>query len=233
MKKIAISIQILFTVFLLYADNTFKNVFNFDSYKYTEHLIDEHSWLEHDKLQNTGFSECKVIIIEELKEIPCILYYPIGSNTADLRESMFEINNQKFIIHDIRFDSFMIKILSVAFENKKYMLFLGNVGKYGDRICFIFDITNPGHIVFYPPEEMFVCKELADNFVGMYQGRLCFFFSEKRFSWNGQYRLSPYFIDGESLKELHDENGKPYFVDYAYTTKYEQEFVIEEKNIPN
>ena len=235
MKKIAISIQILFTVFLLYADNKFKNLFNFDSYKYTEHSVNEHGWLEHDKLQNTGFSECQVIKIEKLKEIPFILYYPIGCNAADLQEGMFEINNQKFIIHDIRFDFFGIKILSVSFENKKYMLFLGGIGKYGEKICFIFDITNPGHIVFYPPENRFVEAGFDNAFFGLYQNKFCFFFSEWGFKWNGQYwlRLSPYFIDGDALKELRDKNGNPYFVIYEYTTKYKQGFIIEEKNIPN
>ena len=72
MKKIFISIQIIFTFFLLYADNKFKNFFYFDSYSYTEYIIDEHGWLEHDKLQNTGFSDCKVITIEKLKEIASV-----------------------------------------------------------------------------------------------------------------------------------------------------------------
>ena len=60
-----------------------------------------------------------------------------------------------------------------------------------------------------------------------------FFFSIRRFEWNGQYKLSPYVIDGDLLKELCDENGKPYFINYSYTTKYEQEFVIEGKNVPD
>ncbi|MDE5776674.1 MAG: hypothetical protein K2H67_07340 [Treponemataceae bacterium] len=75
-----------------------------------------------------------------------------------------------------------------------------------------------------------------DNaFFGLYQNKFCFFFSEWGFKWNGQYwlRLSPYFIDGDALKELRDKNGNPYFVIYEYTTKCKQGFIIEEKNIPN
>lgn len=232
MKKVAFLIQIIFTVFLLYADNKFKNFFYFDSYKYTEHTIDEHGWLEHDKLQNTGFSECKVIVIENLNETPRILYYPIGSNTVDLLEAMFEINNQKFITHDIRFDSSGIKILSLSFESKKYILFLGYVGKYGDRICFIFDITEPNHIVFYSAKDKFIEAGFGKDFFGIYQDKLCFFFSTGKFGLNGQYSLIPYYIDDDSLKPLCDEKGKSYFVDYAYKDRYKQKLVIGETYIP-
>lgn len=232
MKKIITSIQILVTVFLLHAENKFENFFNFGLYKYAEHSIDEHGWLEHDRLKNTSFSECMVIRIEKLKEISYMLYYPIGSNGIDLKAGMFEINNQKFIIHDIRFNSFGIKILSLSFENKKYLFFLGNTGKYGNRVCFIFDITNPENIIFYPPEDKFVEADFQNNFFGIYQNKLCFFFSRRRFDWNGQYSLVPYYIDEDSLKPLCDEKGNPYFVNYAYKDRHKNELMLEDKYIP-
>lgn len=233
MKKNFISIQIIFTFFLLYADNKFKNFFYFDSYSYTEYIIDEHAWLEHDKLQNTGFSDCKVITIEKLKEIPYILYYPIGSNNIDLLKGMFEINNQKFIINDIRFDSSGIKVLTVSFEYKKYLLFIGYVGKYGDRVCFIFNITDPNHIIFYSPKDKFIEAEFGKDFFGIYQNKLCFFFSTANIDLNGQYRLIPYYIDDDSLKPLCDERSKYYFVNYVYKDRFKQKLVFGEKYTPN
>lgn len=230
MKKIIILLQFFFTVFVLYADNKFG--FFFDSYECTEHVIDGHGWLEHDKLKNTTFSECMMIKINELEEISYMLYYPIGSNSVDLREGMFEINTQTFSFHDFRFDFLGIKILSLSFENKKYLLFLGNVGKYGDKICFIFDISNPEHIIFYPPEKRFICKELSENFIGIYQDKLCFFFSTRRYDWNGEYKLSPYFIESTTVKELCDEKGNPYYINYSFMDRFEQKMMIEEEYIP-
>ena len=233
MKKYIYMICLLFTISQIYADNLLKDIFVFDSCQHIEYSIDEHGWLEHDKLENSNYSECMVISIDGLKNIPFINYYPLGLNSKDKKEGMFEINNQKFVFHDSYFDS-EIEIVSIYFDSKQYLLLTGEVGKYGDRVCFIFDITDPKHILFYPPGKgKFVTKELADNcYFGLFQNKLCFFFSTRRFDWNGQYKLSPYFIEGDSLKELCDKNGNPYFVNYSYTTKYEQEFVIEDKNIP-
>ena len=121
---------------------------------------------------------------------------------------------------------------SITYNGKRYLLLFNSIGKYGDKECFIFDITEPGKILFYPPEERFVEAEIKDNFFGIYQNKLCFLFSKRRFNWNGQYRLQPYYINGNTLKELCDKKGNPYFIDYTYKTKFEEEYVIDGLYVP-
>ena len=56
--------------------------------------------------------------------------------------------------------------------------------------------------------------------------------STRKNNWTGQYKLIPYFIEDDTLKELCDEKGDPYFIDYSFTTKYEQEYIIEDMKFP-
>jgi len=217
---------------LLFADTSLRSLFDFKEYPYKEIQIKSRGTLEPQYIKDSDYSTCWILSIENIKGIETFLYYPMGNN-KECRKGKFEINGQEFVYNESDFDLHSLKLCSANFEDKTFLMLLGNIGKYNDCICFIFDITDPEHIVFYPPEKRFIEADFNKNFFGLYQNKLCFFFSTRRFEWNGRYKLSPYFIDGDLLKELYDENGKPYFINYSYTTKYEQAFVIEEKNIPD
>lgn len=221
---------------LLFAESRLRTLFDFAEYPSKEIAITERGTLESQYIKDSDYSVCWIFFVEGLKDIDRFLYYPPSNNEVHKFMGTFEINNQEFTFMGRDYRDFWLPGLalrSVNFEGKTFLLLLGGIGKYRDKICFMFDITNPDHIVFYPPENRFVEADFGSAFFGLYQNKLCFFFSTKRFDWNGQYRLSPYVVYGESLKELRDENGNPYFVDYLYTTKYEQEFVIEGSHIPN
>lgn len=216
----------------VFADTNLHSLFNFKEYPCKEIQIKSSGTLEPQYIKDSDYSTCWIFSIENIKGIETFLYYPMGNNKV-CRKGKFEINGQEFIYNESDFQLPSMKLYSVNFDEKTFLLISGNIGKYNDRICFIFDITDSKHIVFYPPEKRFVESDFDKKFFGLYQNKLCFFFSTRRFEWNGQYKLSPYFVEGDLLRELCDENGKPYFINYSYTTKYEQEFVIEEKNIPN
>lgn len=207
---------------LCYAENSIESLFHLKEYPHENISVTKYAW-----------TECLFFSFENINGIDSLFYFPPENSKENSGKAILEINSQQFVINDINmcFVSPEIKLYSVL--DKEYLIFFGEIGKYGDRICFIFDITNPNHIILYQPEERFIDKNIVEKFIGIYQNKLCFFFSTRRFNWNSQYRLSPYFIEQNSLKELCDENGNPYFVNYSYTTKYEQEYVIEDKNIPD
>lgn len=74
-------------------------------------------------------------------------------------------------------------------------------------------------------------KDDSLPFAGIYQDKLCFLFSEWRDD-NLKYKLAFYFIDGGVLKPLCDEKGNPYYINYSFLDKYEQQMVTEEKYLP-
>ena len=88
------------------------------------------------------------------------------------------------------------------------------------------------HIIFYSPKDKFIEAEFGKDFFGIYQNKLCFFFSTANIDLNGQYRLIPYYIDDDSLKPLCDERSKYYFVNYVYKDRFKQKLVIGETYIP-
>ena len=221
---------------MIFAENNLRSLFDFKEYPSKEIAITDRGTLEEQYIKDPDYSVCWVFSVEGLKGIDGFLYYPSDCNKVNKSTTKIEINNQEFVFEFFNWE-FLVPFLtlrSVDFEGRTFLLLLGGFSKYYDKVCFMFDITNPDRIVFYPPENRFVEAGLRDAFFGLYQNKFCFFFSEWGFKWNGQYwlRLSPYFIDGDALKELRDKNGNPYFVIYEYTTKCKQGFIIEEKNIP-
>lgn len=228
---------LLLSSHMVFAENNLQKLFGFKEYPYKEIAITDRGTLEKQYIKDTDYSVCWIFSVEGLKGIDKFLYYPSDNNKVNKFTTKIEINNQEFAFEFFNWEFLVpyLKLRSVHFEGRTFLLFLGGFSKYNDEVCFIFDITNPDRIVFYPPENRFVEAGLRDAFFGLYQNKFCFFFSESGFAWNGHYwlRLSPYFIDEGVLKELCDENGNPYFVLYEYTTKYGQEFVIEEKNLPD
>ena len=231
-RQVFMLLYLVLSSVLIFADTSLRSLFDFKEYPYKEIQIKDRGTLEPQYIKDSDYSTCWIFSIENIKGIETFLYYPMGNN-KECRKGKFEINGQEFVYNESDFDLHSLKLCSANFEDKTFLMLLGNIGKYDDRICFIFDITDPEHIVFYPPEKRFIEADFNKNFFGLYQNKLCFFFSIRRFEWNDRYKLSPYVIDGDLLKALCDENGKPYFINYSYTTKYEQAFVIEEKNIPD
>lgn len=218
---------------MVFAESNLRTLFDFREYPSKEIAIKDSGIFESQQIKDSDYSACWIFSIEKLKGIDTFLYYPPSHNEVHKFMGKFEINNQEFTFMSGDFWLPSLALRSVDFKDRTFLLFLGDIGKYSDKICFVFDITNPDRIVFYPPDNRFVEADFGNKFFGLYQDKFCFFFSTRRFEWNGQYRLCPYVIDGVSLRRLCDENGNPYFVDYLYITKYEQEFTIEEKNIPD
>ena len=78
-----------------------------------------------------------------------------------------EINKQEFCFKDCALFIPSIKLYSFCYKQKTYLILLSETGKYGDKICYIFDITDPDNIKCYPPEKRFIEAEMLDKFVGM------------------------------------------------------------------
>ncbi len=216
----------------IFSNRNLEDSFCFENYSLNNVKIKSRGTLEHKYIEDTYYEECWLFDIEKTNGIEEILWYPDYNNRINRNEGKIVINKQIFIFKDYGLYVPEVKLYSINYNEKTYLLIMGNIGKYGNKRCFIFDITDSDSIAFYQPESKFICKEMAEHFVGIYNNKLCFFFSTKRYEWNGQYKLAPYYIEGDSLKQLCDKNGKPYFVDYSYKTKYEQEYVIDDKYIP-
>lgn len=193
--------------------------------------IIEYGTLEEPYISESNYSPCWIFSIEEVNGIDSFLYYE-PRQICSFYEYKIEINNQQFCFKDKVLTVRSLKINSFCYEKRTYLILLSEIGKYGDKICFIFDITTPDNIKFYPPGQRFVEEKMLGDFIGVCQNKLCFFFSTKRYDWNGQYQLIPYYIEDTLLKELCDGNGEPYFINYSYTSKFEQEYILEDKNIP-
>ncbi len=229
MKKI-VFIFILLSNCFLFANENLKELFIFKEIKIDEVNVNRGS-LEPSYIKDKNYTDCWIFQTENIKGIESILYYPYYANsTGKTHESKIEINNQE-IIFDGYLDISFIQFYTFKYKEKFYLIITTPLGKYYDKESYIFDITNPKKIVFYPPEGKFIEKDFGEQFIGIYQNTLCFFFSKRRFDWNGKYELAPYCIEEDTFKQLCDENGKPYFINYTYKERFEQELLIEEKNI--
>ena len=165
---------------LLFADTSLRSLFDFKEYPYKEIQIKSRGTLEHQYIKDSEYSECWIFSIENIKGIETFLYYPMGNN-KECRKGKFEINGQEFVYNESDFDLHSVKLCSANFEDKTFLMLLGNIGKYNDCICFIFDITDPEHIVFYPPGKRFIEADFDKKFFGLYQNKLCFFLFNKTF----------------------------------------------------
>lgn len=215
----------------IFADANVENSFSFKKVEITSQ-----GWLEPQYLKDSDYEECLMFFIKTVSGIENISIYPSYHNKTDRRKGKIEINNQEFIYEETSLMVWslwfeFLKIYSISYRNKSYMILTGDVGKYGDKICLIFDITNPKRIIFYPPEEKIIYRKFAEDFASVYQDKLCFLFSEWRDD-NLKYKLAFYFIDGGVLKPLCDEKGNPYYINYSFLDKYEQQMVTEEKYLP-
>lgn len=228
MKKIFLFLFVLSNCFL-FAKESLSGLFIFEARKIDEINVERGS-LEPSFIKDKNYTSCWIFHTENIKGIDSFLYYPYYDNsTCKTFESKIEINNQEIFFKG-SFDIPFTHFYTLEYENKIYLIITTSLGKYCDQTARIFDITNPEKIIFYPSEGKFIEKDFGERFVGIYQNKLCFFFSKKRFEWNGQYELAPYYIEGDAFKQLCDKNGKPYFVNYSYKDRFEQELLIEEKN---
>ena len=227
MKKYFFIYFLLSTCFL-FAEENLKGLFDFKELPVDEIKADRF-FIEPDCIKDSNYTDCLIYEIENTKGIESILYYPYYGNKIKNHESKIVINNQEFVF-DGYIDITFVKFYKFRYKNQLFLILTTPLGKYGDFEAFIFDVTNIDNIFFYPAEDRFVEKDFGEYFVGLYQNKLCFFFSKRRFDWNGQYELSPYYIVDASLKQLCNKKGKPYFINYKYKDKFEQEFIIEEKN---
>lgn len=231
-KKILFYSLILLSSYI-FAEGTLNDVVNsFQDYSLKEIKIKSKGTLEYDYIDDSNFEECWIFNTEKINGIEEFFWYPAYNNKVNRKEGKIKINNQIFTSERFGCDLYGAEIYSVNYNDKTYLLFLASVGKYGDKICFIFDITDSQKIIFVELLNKFVPKEIGTNFVRIYQNNLYFLLSTRRNDWNGQYKLIPYFIEDDTLKELCDEKGDPYFIDYSFTTKYEQEYIIEDLNFP-
>jgi hypothetical protein len=226
MKKILFIIA-FFANCLLFADDGLTGLYDFKKLPINEIEVEIASLVPED-IEDPDYTDCRVLEAENITWIKSFLYYPYFGKKIKKHESKITINNQEFIFDGYLDISFM-KFYTLKYKNQSYLIITTPLGKYRDFEAYIFDISNPEHILFYPAEDRFVDWILGQNYIGVYKNKLCFFFSTKRFEWNGQYKLSPYYIEGNSLKQLCDKNGNPYFINYSYEDKYEQKLIIEEK----
>ena len=231
LRNILFIILFINATFLFSEESSLSSHYFYNRCQLKEEKIIGYGTLEEQSISESNYYPCWIFSIEKINEIDSFLYY-VPRKISPFFEYKIEINNQQFCFKDISLFIPSLKLYSFCYAKKLYLILLSEIGKYGDKICLIFDITNPDNITFYPPEERFIEAEMLEKFIGVCQNKLCFFFSTKRYEWNGQYKLAPYYIEGDSLKQLCDKNGKPYFVDYSYKTKYEQEYVIDDKYIP-
>ena len=189
----------------------------------------EEKWLME---KDPNYEQCWLLRLENVNGIEDIFYFPRECDTSNKKEGKLEINNQIFVCDKSIVSIPYIMLKTIIFNGKTYLFLFSERGKYFDKECFIFDITDPEKITFYPPGKKFVEADILENFFGVYQNKLCLLFSKRRFDWNGQYRMGLYYIDGDSLKELSDDKGKSYYIDYTYTTRFEDVFTVDEKYVP-
>lgn len=227
MKK-TVFVFILLSNYFLFAAENLKELFIFEKIKIDEINV-ERGCLEPLYIKDKNYTSCWIFQTDNIKGIKSFLYYPYDSNISKNNESKIEINNQE-IIFDGYFHVPFIHFYTIKYKKQSYLIITTPLGKYFDEKTYVFDITNPEKIIFYPPEDKFIEKDFGKQFIGIYQNKLCFFFSKRRFDWNGQYELAPYYIERDNFIQLYDENDRPYFIKYSYKDRFEQELLIEEKN---
>lgn len=226
MKKIIFYICLFVNCFA-FAEEGLKGLYNFKELPVNEVLV-EHAYRMPQDIEDPDYTDCLVFDTDKIKGINSFLFYPYYSSKNQVHENKIVINDQEFLF-DGYLDVPFVKFYTLKYKKMTYMILTQPLGKYFDREAYIFDITNPKKIIFFPPDGRFIEKDFGENFVGIYQNNLCFFFSKNRFDWNLQCELSPYYIVGDSLKQLCDKKGNPYYVNYSYNDRFEQELVIEDK----
>ena len=224
--------KILFSIFLLvnclaFAEEGLKGLFDFKELPVNKVQV-EYGSLMPQYIKDSDYTDCWIFGTENIQSINTFLYYPYYANKKQGHESKIVINDQEFLF-DGYLDVPFVGFLTFKYEKNAYLILTIPFGKYFDRQTYIFDITNPNKIVFYPPDHKFVEADFGETFIGVYNNKLCFFFAKNRFDWNLQCELSPYYIDGDSLKQLCDKKGNPYYINYSYNDRFEQELVIEDK----
>lgn len=217
----------------VFADACIKDFFNLNQDFCKKVEIKFRGTYDYHDIKDKNYEECWIFCIEKTNGIDTILCYPAYNNKTNPNEGKIQIGEQIFITKDKNLYVPELEIYSINYNEKIYLLFLGKVGKYGDKICFIFDITDPDNIKFYPPEERFVCKEVADNFAGIFQNKFCFLFSIWVSDTRLEYKLIPYYIEDNVLKMLCDEKGDAYYVRYYFLDRFEQQLVIEDVHLPD
>lgn len=232
LRNILFIILFINSTFLFSEESSLASHFFNDLCQLGEVKIIGYGTLEEQYISEDNYFPCWIFSIEKINEIDSFLYYE-PREISPLSEYKIKINNQQFCFKDYSLFIPSIKLYSLCYEQKIYLILLSGIGKYGDKICFIFDITDPDNIKFYPPEERFVCKEVADNFAGIFQNKLCFLFSIWDSDTRLEYKLIPYYIEDNVLKMLCDEKGDAYYVRYYFLDRFEQQLVIEDVHLPD
>ncbi|MBR5933585.1 MAG: hypothetical protein IK002_06305 [Treponema sp.] len=213
-----------------FLEDNLKGLYDFKKLPVKE-IKAEYRFLVPEHIEDKDYQDCRTFNLDDHKEIKSFLLYPYYSHKIKDQKNKIVINSQEFVFDGYLGDTPHLKFYSFSYKNKSYLIFTSPLGKYFDYEAYIFDITDPEKIIFYPAQDRYVEADFNTNFIGIYNNELCFFFSTRRFDWNGQYSLSPYYINGDSFKKLCDKNGNPYFVNYAYKYKYERGLIIEDSSI--
>lgn len=195
---------------------------------YTLIRIKRTGWLEHKYLEKEEFTECYISEFENLKGIESIRYYPCQNfiDTKGKKHGKIELCNQEFYFNG--WDIFLERQIFylIQYNEKDYLVLVGDVPAYDAYKYFIFDITDLKRIQFYELENEFYNKRIDSTIFGIFRGQLCFFAAQRVYQWNGDYFLCPYIIKDGKLREFIDSDGTEFRVYFSYITKPYFEFKI-------
>jgi len=218
---------ILFYPIFVYGQNYMK-FYDLKECPYTPVKIKSSGWLEHSYLKKEDFTECYISEFENLKGIESIRYYPrqnfIGAKEKE--HGKIELCNQEFYFNgwDIFLESQIFYL--IQYNEKKYLVLVGDVAAYDAYKYFIFDITDLKRIQFYELENEFYNEKIDSTIFGIFRSQLCFFAAKRVYQWNGDYFLCPYIIKDGELREFVDSDGTGFRVYFSYITKPDFEFKI-------
>ena len=218
---------ILFYPIFVYGQNYMK-FYDLKECPYTPVKIKSSGWLEHSYLKKEDFTECYISEFENLKGIESIRYYPrqnfIGAKEKE--HGKIELCNQEFYFNgwDIFLESQIFYL--IQYNEKKYLVLVGDVAAYNAYKYFIFDITDLTRIQFYELENVFYNEKIDSTIFGIFRSQLCFFAAKRVYQWNGDYFLCPYIIKDGELREFVDSDGTEFRVYFSYITKPDFEFKI-------
>lgn len=218
---------ILFYPIFVYGQNYMK-FYDLKECPYTPVKIKTSGWLEHKYLEKEDFTECYISVFENLSDIESIRYYPCSNFIGDKKKQHGKITlcNQEFHFsgRDIFHESQNFYL--IRYDEKRYLLLVGDVASYNAYKYFIFDITDINKIKFYELENGFYNKQIDSTLFAVFKNRLCFFAAKRVYQWNGEYFVCPYIIKDDELQEFIDDEGRKYRVYFSCITKPHLELKI-------
>ena len=218
---------ILFYPIFVYGQN-YMDFYDVQECPYTLIRIKRTGWLEYKYLEKEEFTECYISEFENLEGIESIRYYPCQNfiDTKGKKHGKIELCNQEFYFNG--WDIFLERQIFylIQYNEKNYLVLVGDVPAYDAYKYFIFDITDLKRIQFYELENGFYNKRIDSTIFGIFRGQLCFFAAQRVHQWNGDYFLCPYIIKDGKLREFIDSDGTEFRVYFSYSTKPYFEFKI-------